>query len=201
MTNLARMTIELGGWVGGPGVSVLHFSEGTSAGWASQAVIDDLYDEVNALLSTMAPVYVPGVTLTASQELRIFDAADGSLVDIASPTDAPPVYTSTAAASPTSRATAALIRFGTGDFVNGRRLKGRMFLGPIAVASISNEGEITSALRSAVPGWFTAITSGVGPRLAVWHRPTILAPSSGSWGDVTNVSVRPTPTYLSSRLY
>jgi hypothetical protein len=201
MTNLARLEVQLGGWTGAPGVSVLHFSEGTSGGWGVQEVIDDFFDEVNTLLGTAAPVWVAGVTVTANPELRIFDAANGDLVDIVSPSDAPPIHTSTAAASPTSRATMGLVQFGTNEFLNGRRLKGRMFLGPIAAASIGNDGLITSALREAVPTWFEAITSGLGPRLAVWHRPTLLAPESGTWGDVTTVTVRQTPSYLSSRLY
>lgn len=201
MTNLARMEIKLSGWVGGPGVNVFHFSEGLSAGWSSQAVVDDLYDEVNTLVGTFRQVCVAGTAVVASDELKIIDAATGELVDIKSPSDAPTPVTSTADPSATSRATMALVQFGTNDFLNGRRLKGRMFMGPLAGASLGTDGLITSALREAVPDWFEAITSGTGPRLCVWHRPTDLAPSSGSWGDVTTVAVRQTPSYLSSRLY
>lgn len=200
MADLARVKIELGGWSGAPGVSILNFSPGT-IDWSSQSDVDAFYEELDTYTSTVASVYVQYVTIAVSPDLTIFDSETGNIQYVTGPTDAPTTYTSAASPSKTSRATMALVQFQTNKYINNRRLKGRMFLGPLAAESMTNDGLISTALQDAVPNWFAAMTSGIGPRLCVWHRPTASAPANGDYADVTSVSVRPTPSYLSSRLY
>ena len=200
MADLARVTFLLDGWPGAPGVNVLHFSPG-NADWDDQGDIDEFYDTLNTLTGTLGNTFVPGVSIQANPELQVFDSETGNITAVKSPTDVPTITTSTAAASATSRATMALIQFRTGAYVDGRQVKGRMFLGPLSAGELATTGLIATARQADYPDWFEAITTGLGPRLCVWRRPTPAAPSSGLYEDVIQVSVRPTPSYLSSRLF
>jgi hypothetical protein len=202
MTLLARAKFEYYGWEGGPGVSVLHFSEGTAGGSAwGQAIVDGLYDELFALQGDLSPSLAPGCFIQALPELSIIDSATGGLVDVKVPSDAPDASGSIATAGDISRGTQALFQFGTDKIVNGRRLKGRMFFGPLQAAALNNSGDITAGALVTWPDFWTSLISGLGVRLAAYHRPTSPGANDGDWGDVTNVRVRTKPTHLRSRLY
>lgn len=199
MADLARVQFLYSGWAGGPGVSVLNFSPGT-ADWNDQADVDLFYDDLNTLTGSLVNMLVGGITLQASPELVIFDSATGDITDVKSPTASPTVHTSAAGTSRTSRATMMLIQYRTGVYVNGKQVKGRTFFGPLHSSNIAVDGLIESARLTDVPGWYSAILSGGGPRLCVYRRPGVGGTPAGLYEDVSNVSVRQTPSYLSSRL-
>lgn len=200
MTLLARMVIRTTGFAGAPGINVWHFSEGTLGGGAwGQSIVDGLYDEVGSVLSAIKNIGSPNSARAADPELAIIDAATGQLVDAKTPTAAPTVYT-TPGNEPGDlpRAVAALARFQTDRFINGRRLKGRAFIGPLSGSSMDGEGNCNGTTIAVIQDAFVAITTGVGPRLAVYSRPKPLG-VAGEWGDVLNVNVRTTPSHLESR--
>lgn len=200
MTDLARVKFLLQGWDGAPGVNVLHFSPG-NADWEDQGDVDEFYDTLNTLTGTFCNTLVGSVSVQADPELTIFDSSTGNITNVVSPTDTPPVGVSNAGGSKTSRATMLLMQYRTGKWVDGRAVKGRSFIGPIHSDNIGTDGKITSSTINAYEGWWEDLFTGLGPRLCVWRRPTTLAPSGGIYEDVTSVSVRSTPSYLSSRLY
>lgn len=200
MASLARVRIALGGWDGAPGVNTLHFSPGTSD-WDVQDDVDELYGDLDTLVGAFYNSLVAGVTAVVESDLTIFDSETGFVTGIKNPTDAPTVYTSTSDPSKTSRATQALIRFKTGEYVDGKQIAGRMFLGPLSAVDLTTGGLMTSAAIAAYPDWFSGITSGIGARLCIWRRPTGGAGAPGIYADVTQVSVRQKPSFLSSRLY
>lgn len=200
MADLARVRLALGGWDGAPGVNTLHFSPG-NADWDDQGDVDEFYVTLDALVSDFKDSLVAGVTVTIEPELTIFDSVTGNVTAVKSPTTAPGTQTSTSEASHTSRATQALLRFKTGEYVDGKQIAGRMFLGPLSGVDITTGGLMTSAAIAAYPTWFEPIYTGTGPRLCVWRRPAGGAGPGGIYADVIQVSVRSKPSYLSSRLY
>jgi hypothetical protein len=201
MALLARMRISLTNWAGGPGVTTWYFSEGSTGGGAwSQAVVDDLYNEVNSTYEGFAVALQEGVQAVAEPELAIIDSATGKLVDARTPSDPPDTIQAASQGGNQSRGVQMLIRFSTDDFVGGRRLKGRSYIGPLNDTAMGLNGQIATFLVAELPARFTALISGLGPRLAVYHRPSADGASDGSWGDVTSVKVRPLPSYLRSRL-
>jgi hypothetical protein len=98
-----------------------------------------------------------------------------------------------------SRASMIKARFQTDLPVNGRILRGGVFIGPIASSAIDNTGAITGAARTAVAGAFAGMMDVAGGRLAVWHRPTAANPSGGTSGFVQSVSTMPVPAVLRKR--
>ena len=200
MTLLARAIIRTTGFAGAPGINVWHFSEGTSGGGAwSQAVVDDLYTELGNICSAFKNIGAPGSSRTVDPELGIIDSATGQLVDAKTPSSAPANYpTPSNEPGDLPRAVAALARFQTDRFINGRRLKGRAFVGPLSGSSMDAQGLCNPTTLAVIEDAFDAVTSGLGPRLAVYHRPKGGA-ANGAWGDVISVQVRTTPSYLNSR--
>jgi hypothetical protein len=89
------------------------------------------------------------------------------------------------------------LRFATATVVGNRRLRGGIYLGPIADFAITSTGAIQSAANAAVASAYQAMISGIGPRLQVYHRP--VGGSGGVAGDVTGVTVMPLPAVLRSR--
>lgn len=199
MTNLARVVVQLDGWVGGPGVNVLHFSEGFTPPWDEELVEDlvgTLYDAYNACKDMLAP----SVTVTVPAAVSIIDAGTGELVDIITSPSTPSVITSTGTSGSTSRAAQFCVRLNTSKFINGRRLQGRFFFGPMGGGLLSSTGQVTSTLSDNFSDAFSGLISGTGPRMAVWHRPKAGFPTSGDYGDVISVTASPTPGTLRSRV-
>lgn len=200
MADLGRVKFLLDGWTGAPGLNVLHFSPG-NADWTDQGDVDEFYDTLNTLTGTFVNTLVGGVTCQAAPEITIFNSDDGAVTNVVSPSDTPPVHTSNAGGSATSRATMLLMQYRTGEYIGGRQVKGHSFIGPLHADNLTTGGLLTSAAITAFQGWWEALYTGTGPILCVWRRPTVLAPTGGVYADVTTASVRSTPSYLSGRLY
>ena len=202
MTLLARVKIDLQGWPGAPGCNVLHFSEGTAggSGW-DQSRVEDLLTEVDSLVESLKSSWAPGVKMRVLPDVAVFDVATGQIQDVKVSTIGTSEIVATGTKGTLGRGQAACVRFVGDRFLNGRRLNGRMYLGPLAGDSIGADGLIGGAVQDAIAGNFTAITSGLGTRLAIWHRPTSKLANDGTWADVAQVSVNPTPSNLRSRSY
>jgi hypothetical protein len=198
MTLLARVYIDLDGYPGAPGLNVLHFSQGSTSSW-SDTVVDGLHDEVQRMLEACRFYWAPGVLATIRSYSDIFEHADGQIVDQVSPPTAYPTVVSTGTNGQESRATQALIRFRGDRWVNGRRVQGRMFFGPANGALCDSQGYINEDARATFEDAFVAMTTGVGPRLAVWSRPNPAKNRGGEWTDVTSVTVAPKPAVLRKR--
>lgn len=198
MTNLARVRVGLTGWEGAPGVNTLTFSEGTGVGWEDN-IIDAMLTEVHTAFSGFKGSMAQGVTCTVSPEVAIFDAANGQIVDVkVSTADLPPISnTQSVGSAPT--AVAANITLMTDRFINGRRLRGRLYISPLAPSALTSHGNITGPAQENFEDAFVAMTSGVGTRLAVYHRPTAALATDGAYGDVFAVRVPAKPATLRSR--
>jgi hypothetical protein len=89
-------------------------------------------------------------------------------------------------------------------FLHGRRLLGRSFIGPAGANTSTDNGQLSTEARTRVEEAYAAVTSGIGPRLAVYHRPTKDPISGannndGAYGDVVTVSTPTTASSLRSR--
>lgn len=197
MADLARVKIEYTGWSGGPGLSQLHFSQGTTT-WTDE-VVTGILDEVASGLQSVAALWAPEVVVTVSPEVPIFDSATGDIVDVIVSSEPPSPFQSTAATGAASRATQIVVGLKTGEWKNGRQVQGRFFLGPVTGATITNAGQIASASIDGIINGLEATISGVGPRLTVWSRPKLPLLDNGTWHDVTLIAPSPTPGILSSR--
>lgn len=198
MTLLARTRVALAGWSGGPGVNTFVWSAGT-LGNISPSAVDMAHSELAGLYNSLDGYMVSGLTWEIEPEVAVFESSTGKIEGVESQTDE--LYSGTATATGTSLSRSEMVytRFLTGEWVNGRRLCGGFWLGPIASTCFETDGTIAPNIIAEIEDQFVAITSGVGPRLAVYHRPTTKGGSDGLYADVTMVAPRNTPGTLRSR--
>lgn len=198
MTDLARVRLAASGWNGGPGVNVLHYSSGTLGAWdgaAAQSTIDELH----AFVNDCSMLWAPGITITFPTSLDIIDSDTGNLIGIEPVPTPVAAVASTGTGASVSRGSQVCMNLLTDMFRNGRRLQGRIFLGPVAQGQIGSDGAINLGSRQLFESKMAAMTSGVGTRLAVYSRPKGNPPSTGYYGDVVAVHCKVTPANLSSR--
>jgi hypothetical protein len=104
-----------------------------------------------------------------------------------------------------SQVSGALIRWQTGQFANGRKIRGRTFLVPIGSANYS-AGTISATTANAINAAATTLWSALPGQLVVYSRPvydnTVKPPTltRAGFSHPVNGSAVPTAvTYLSSR--
>lgn len=193
--NMYRYRINLQGWSGAPGLNTVYVR------FAALPVIED-YQAVAELLKTafdsLKTYYIAGVTINIDPQVDVIDDTTGTLQTSAVITP-PATVTGTSSNSQTSRAQMVLARLKTDAVVNGRRLQGRLFIGPIGGSGVDYNGTITSTLGNAVSSAFSGLLDVAGGRIVVWHRPTSPGASDGTSGFVQSVGYKPVPAQLRSR--
>jgi len=198
MTLLYKAVVGYTNFYGAPGANVLWFSQGTppvTTDEMAQAINDDLWD----VYTDLTTLFLSGVTISIPSEFTVVEDDTGNVVDTVVASSPHADIVGTASGTDVPRSTAACVAFNTDLFRNSKRLQGRSFLGPIGSNILDTQGNISSANRTAVDAAYAAIISGVGPRLAVYHRPTSHLAADGYYADVVNVRTLALPSNLHSR--
>jgi hypothetical protein len=139
------------------------------------------------------------VTFTIDREVLCFPDTTGVVFTATVDPNDEREWSGTSGDLQQTTAQALTVRCNTTEFVNGRRLKGRMFIGPLSSDGIAADAQVNSTLVSVTPDRLDGLISGLGGRMCVWHRPTVAAPSSGSYGDITSFVANTVPGTLRSR--
>lgn len=183
------------GWSGGPGFSNFYFG-GNAAG----SQLDSAAARVHAFFSAITLCLPTPITITIQPTAQNLTPGDGQISDekpIATP-GAPIVGAGgTDFASPVG----ACIIWRTGTTVNGRLLKGKTFLVPLATSVYDVDGTLDPSrlteLRQAATQLATSPGSAPELDLVVWHRP--VAGSGGSMAPVISATVNDRAAILKSR--
>lgn len=196
---VARTIIRTTGYVGAPGINVLHWTRGLGPEVTDPEAVGQFHLEVQTMLESYLDIIPSTITISIDPDVPYFQHTDGVILGVTTDEGYPRSYSGTSSLNNGPRDTALCIRYRTEEFVNGRRLQGRTFLGPISSDAIGNDGQIETGWITDTPDFFTALYTGIGARLAVWHRPTNEPPSNGAYGDVTSVTCNATPGTMRSR--
>lgn len=199
MTIVGRTIVRSTGYIGAPGINVIHWTAGLGPGPTDEDGVDEFHATLFDALTNYDSASPVAVDFAIEPQVVYFDASDGVLLGSTSDPDTPRVWSGTDASYPTSMANQLCIRFNTGTYVNGRELQGRMFLGPCGGYPFGLDGQVSSSIVNATPTWFSGLISGGGGRLAVWHRPTSVSAADGVYADVTAATCNTTPGTLRSR--
>jgi len=193
--NMYRYRVNLDGWQGAPGVNTLYFRH------AAVPTIEDaqqVADLIKTAYDSLKAWYVSGVKITVDPNVDVIQDSDGKL-QTSTVIVPPATVTGSGATTTTSRATMALAKFNTDAVVNGRRLRGRSFLGPIAAQGVATDGTLTTAFGTAILSAYNGLLDIAGGRLVVWHRPSAPGAQDGTSGFVQNVTYKTLPAVLRSR--
>lgn len=192
----------LNGFVGAPGINTFH-CQGTV--FPFQPVdIQAFADTVRASYQSFRANLATGVTVDFPSEVTEHDEASGALVAAYGITAPAQVLSSGAGtASQLSRDTQIVLRLNTGTVRAGRRLKGRLFIGPINSGCILSTGQISSAVGAQLVDAFDGLIDFLGGRLVVYGPPKRneagAIVSAGVAARVTGMSYQPMPGTLRSR--
>lgn len=201
MPNLLRGVVTINYGAGSPGVNVWTFSPGTGGtGWAQETinnVAQDIYDAYDGSRT----IFTHGVSIDTPEFYTEFDPLTGNAVGIHTSDNGSGNITVAGSDNSGIHGLCICVNLHTDRWLNGRRLSGRMYLGPVNLEAYENTGILRQDYAQTAEDTFDAARTGFGPRLAIWHRPTQKGGSDGSYADVAAVSAKTSPSYLRSRVY
>lgn len=179
--------------VTGPGTSVFH---GRADGIATNAQsAQDFADRVKKFFDDVRTLLPGGITWDFPGEVTELNTTTGILEDVHTVT-APVSQTSSGTAGNHSRPSGARVDWLTNAIVNGRRLRGRTFLVPLAASGYDSTGTLASGTLTTLGIAATNYRStGVFTRMtpAVWSR------THGILGDITGANLDDRASVLRSR--
>lgn len=196
MSELVRMRVALNWPAGGPGVNTYYFSMGTPPVTPDQAA-EQIQDELGAIFAGFNTSFVTGLTWAVEPAYDVVDVPTGNIVGQGALPGTMPSGAGTNAINTTSRAQQIRLTFRTDKFYDGRRLRGGTFIGPVGGGTLNSNGEVPPGTGAGWADKFSAVTTGLGVRLAVYSRPT--PQHEGRYGDVVNVTSPPVLGTLRSR--
>lgn len=178
----------------GPAVSVLHF--GGDAGPGVQEVPDVLRD----FFATIAS-YIPNeVSVGFDSEVITIDTASGQMTESTAVT--PPATVVGSGTGSWAAGSGARLVLGTNRILNGRRVRGALFIVPLATTGFDTTGATSPSFRTntnaAAVSALTAWDLNVNP-LVVYSRPRTGSP--GTQTTVSLATVAPMAATLRSRKY
>jgi hypothetical protein len=195
---MMRVKARWSGFNGAPGWSNFYFNNIDDSFYtpedAATAVgkVWTFFDTVNIRLPST-------VKIDVSPDVEVISPTDGQLQRVNNGGSTGTISGSQAAA-PYSASTGMVITWRTAGVRNGRRVRGRTFLVPIAGAAYGNDGTIgdgdvaeTLAAANALAQPWTGISLGV------WSRPSAVGATDGAWHPIVSASVPDLAAVLRSR--
>jgi hypothetical protein len=165
-----------------------------------QACADDAYDGLHAAYSSLASLIVSGVKIVVPREFSIMDVVTGDVVGVVAVSTPQIDIVGTNTGTSTARSLSVCARLLTGHWQNGRQLQGRTFIGPLGHTAVASDGTFNASTNTTVDVAFDGLISGIGARLAVYHRPSKVTPGSGYYADVVGITSNRIPSNVRSRL-
>lgn len=199
MASIARSRVQITYDKGGPGVTTWYWSGGFPNGGNLPAALEDMHTEIAAVYTALKPYIPSNVTCWVRPEVDIVDASTGLITGVLVSDQKGLQVQGTNNSSQVSRGTQVCVNLYTDRWINGRRLKGRHFIGPIGGGVVGNDGQISPATQATFEDAYASVISGVGGRLAILHRGNSNTHTGFDYGDVVSVKTMDRPANLSSR--
>lgn len=194
--NITRITARWTGFPGAPGYSNFYFASGVVDGGLFGEEAELFAGRVSDAFDLLSPQLPSSVTIEIEPEAVVLDSDTGVASEFVNLDVPDPVSGQTQQnfAGPVG----AVITWRTDDLRNGRRIRGRTFLVPLATTAFESDGTLTSGARDRVDDFAVAVRGGPGAGdLGVWSRP--VNGSGGVFASVTAHSVPDMAAVLRSR--
>lgn len=188
-----RAKLRWTGFTGAPGYTNLHFDAPTEP---TQAGAQAVYDAANSFASGIISALPSAVTITTESGIEVVDQTTNELITILSATGVPGVKGIQTGGF--SSATGACITWETGEVKNGRRVRGRTFVVPLASAYYDVDGTLTAGVITDLLNAATALAGG-GFNFGVLSRPSTTGAADGSFHTVSSGRIADKTAILTSR--
>jgi len=197
MALIGRVRVATSGWTGGPGLNTFYFENAADPTTFSSTDAQDCVSRVQASFNAQKGIYPSAVTIQVSNVVDVLTSSTGVLTTSYGVIGQTSIQgTGGTVAMPI--AAALCVSLLTVDVVNGKRVRGRCFLSPIAGAADSN-GTPNATQVAASAGLVDSLrASGIGAqKLVVWHRP--VSGAGGSQHECTSTNTKDQFAVLRSR--
>jgi hypothetical protein len=201
MTTMAKVKARWSGFTGSPGYSNFYFREwtdGTHVVTAEEATA--AVAKVRAFFDLMKTGLPPVVSIQVDPEVEVVEDTTNTIQGVVAATPVA-VVTGTASAPSYAAAVGAVFTWHTNGVRNGRRVRGRTFIVPMASSVFDTNGTINS-------GWMTNLglcgsnmiaDDAATPTFGVYSRPSGPGATDGSWTVATGFRVPDMSAVLRSR--
>jgi len=197
MATIIRVKVNWTGFIGAPGYTNLFFETTAGDSW-TQPYVDAAVAKVNAFLGAF-PAYLPtGLAVAIDPTVAEINEVTGAMSSVWS--IIPPATRTGTSSTAYGGGSGLCVTWITGDVRNGRVVRGRTFIVPLAGAGYDNDGSIYGTLltnsRTAAT---TMHNDSDGARLVVWVRPNDVIPITGGAYNVIGSNVSDKAAQLRSR--
>lgn len=202
MAPILRVKALWSGFNGAPGYSVFHFRDFTTGedGFPVEADALSAAQRVTTFFDTFKGYLPRVVTVRVEPELELIEESNGQMIDIVSITSPAAVTGGALAATTYSAASGAVVNWRTQGVRNGRRVRGRTFVVPLASDAYESNGTLGTNALTQLRTAADALVNGAGsPDLGVWARPTAPGASDGNWFVANSAFVPDMAAVLRSR--
>lgn len=192
---MLRVRVAGTGWPGAPSLNTFYYDVATPDVAAANACLA----HVHAFWTAQKGIF-PSVTSWQVQDVvDVIDHNTGQITDSLTGTTLAAIVPTGATFSALPISSAALLSLKTATFINGRRLKGRAFLSPVASGMIAAGGVPSSSLIASVNAIGTALVAGtsLADKAVVWHRPKLGV--GGQLAEITSATCSTQFAVLRSR--
>lgn len=180
---ITRITAVWNGFRGAPGYSNFFLTGGP----LEQGEVETAAVALQAFFADIRGLLPEDVSISIRETADTLDEASGQIigqVDFSAP-----AATEGAATGGYSAASGAVVNWNTTAFVNGRRVRGRTFLVPLANAAYDANGDLGTGALSTLRESASELITAAGPSpLVVWSRPR-----GGSGGSAHVISTSSVP--------
>lgn len=188
MATVHRMAVAWSGpMVTGTAVNILHFDGSTDAA-PPVAAVKTAFQAISGTLPS-------GCTVTIPSSGDTFEDSTGELISVWTGSGGGAVVGN--GGSNIVAGAGATLGWVTGGIVNGRKVRGRTFIVPLANVAYDADGTLASGHLTVLQNLAAALMATT--KLVVWHRPTTVGGSDGDSFFVTAYKVRDKVAFLSSR--
>lgn len=198
MASILKVTAKWDGFVGAPGYSNFYWKE-EDPGASFDAGAVACGDAVQKFFNDIKLYFPPHVKWRVQTDVPVIDDTTGQMVDIAS-AGARGDIVGGAGNFAYSAPTGAVVTWRSNGVRNGRRVRGRTFLVPIAATATAQDGTLdataTGVLFTAAQAYIN--TAGARSPL-VWARPTTPGGSDGVSHPIISASIPDKVAVLKSR--
>src|SRR5450759_2336518 len=178
---MLRVRDALSGWDGGRGLMTFYFTTALQNADAASRVAGAVR---TLLFSPISSSWPTGVSAQVSGDVDILDASSGDVTGTLS-VAAPAVVPGVGGSSKAPSAVAALVTLTTSVFLGGRRVRGRIYVSPLAGTAVASDGLLASTHQADLAGLLAFISGSLdeGDSWVVWHRP-----ASGVGGSACGIT-------------
>lgn len=198
MAQMAKVTINWTGLPTGPGFTNLYFRDFSGTGAIDQTIVNDAVSKTDTWLAAWKSRLPNSITTGVDPTVEAIEETNGQLQ--AFWTGTPAAASVGTGGTAYSAPAGAVVSWYTSTVRNGRRMRGRSFMVPLATTVYEADGTFVASM---VAAWLAAsqtlIGTGSAADLGIWGRPTTPGGTDGTWALVTSVKVPDMAAILTSR--